>query len=269
MTVAVVTGAGRGIGREIARRLSATGHLVLVTDLDEVAAKETAELIGPGAVAMAHDVRDPEQHRAVARRAAELGRLTVWVNNAGVLWVGGAFAQPDESVALTVEVNLLGAMHGSRAAVEQMRLHQERADVVNVASLSAYPPTPGLAAYAATKAGVVSWTMSLHAELREERSRVRVHAVCPATVATAMASDHWDKPASAFQHIQPRLLEPQEVADAVVAVIGSRKVVTSVAPRADVVVLAHLGGLAPRLMSPLLPVVRRMGDRRRSARRSG
>jgi NAD(P)-dependent dehydrogenase (short-subunit alcohol dehydrogenase family) len=265
-TVAVVTGAGRGIGRETALRLAKRGHVLLATDLDADAAAETARLAGGSATSMPHDVRDPEQHRAVATRAGELGRLTVWVNNAGVLWVGNALAQPDEQVELEVRVNLLGAIHGTRAAVARMRLHGERADIVNIASLSAFPPTPGLSVYAATKAGVVSWTMSIAAELRAERSRVRLHAICPATVATAMASDHWHRSESAFQHLQTRLLQPAEVADAAVATIGTRRLVTSVAPRPDVVLLARLGGLAPRTLFPALPLVRWVGNRRRGSR---
>lgn len=263
MSVAVVTGAGRGIGREIAHRLAARGHTVVATDVDGTAAEETAQLVGGGALGLSHDVREPDQHRAVAARAAELGPVTVWVNNAGVLWVGDVHTQPDDEIELAVRVNLLGAIHGGRAATEVMRAQGGRADIVNLASLSAFPPTPGLAVYAATKAGVVSWTMSLSAELRAERSRIRVHAVCPATVRTAMASDHWHKPASAFQHIQPRLLTPDEVADAVVKVLGTRKIVTSVAPRRDVVLLARLGGIAPRSMGPALPVVRWLGNRHR------
>ncbi len=264
--VAVVTGAGRGIGRQIARRLAGRGHTVLATDVDAGAAAETAAMLGGDAASMPHDVRDAEQHRAVAARAAELGRLAVWVNNAGILWIGDGLAQPDEQVELEIRVNLLGTVHGTRAAVERMRLHRQPADVVNLASLSAFPPTPGLAVYAATKAGVVSWTMSLAAELRAERSPVRLHAICPATVETAMAWDHWHKAASAFQHLQTRLLTPEEVADAAVAVLGTSRLLTTVAPRPDVVVMARLGGLAPRTMFPALPVVRWLGNRRRGGR---
>ena len=75
--VAVVTGAGRGFGREIALRLGRRGYQVLCTDIDEAGAAETAQQVGAGAWSMQHDVRDPDAHRAVAKAAAEKGRLDV------------------------------------------------------------------------------------------------------------------------------------------------------------------------------------------------
>jgi len=84
--VAVVTGAGRGFGRAIAKRLAARGYTVLATDVDTEAAAATAmEVRG---VSLPLDVRDPEAHRSVAREAAGRGPLEVWVNNAGVMHPG-------------------------------------------------------------------------------------------------------------------------------------------------------------------------------------
>jgi NAD(P)-dependent dehydrogenase (short-subunit alcohol dehydrogenase family) len=81
--VAVVTGAGRGMGREIALLLATRGYSVLATDVDAGAAADTAQLIGDSAWSSAQDVRDPNSHRAVAAAAAERGPIKVWVNNAG------------------------------------------------------------------------------------------------------------------------------------------------------------------------------------------
>src|SRR5690348_9625307 len=86
--VAVVTGAGRGMGREVARRLIDRPWIVVVTDIDETAAQATAAALGDRCHAMQHDVRDPATHRAVASYAAGLGELVTWVNNAGVLHTG-------------------------------------------------------------------------------------------------------------------------------------------------------------------------------------
>nr|WP_281351766.1 SDR family oxidoreductase [Nocardioides piscis] len=86
---AVVTGAGRGLGKEIARLLVARGHLVLVTDLDQAAAEATAAELGERAVARALDVRDAAQLVAACDDiVARAGKLDVWVNNAGVLLTG-------------------------------------------------------------------------------------------------------------------------------------------------------------------------------------
>src|SRR4051812_24910874 len=118
---AVVTGAGRGIGREIARRLAKRGFAVLVTDVNEATAQETADEIGGGAWAMAQDVRDADSHRAVAKAASERGPLKVWVNNAGVMSNRNAWDHDDAEVKLHVDVNFFGVLWGARAAVDTMR----------------------------------------------------------------------------------------------------------------------------------------------------
>src|SRR5918995_4666204 len=112
--VAVVTGAGRGFGREIAKQLAGRGYDVLATDLDGEAAAATAEAIG--GFSMQVDVRDPEAHRRAARAAIARGPLEVWVNNAGVLRTRKAWDHSDDEVRLEVDVNLYGVIWGSRAA---------------------------------------------------------------------------------------------------------------------------------------------------------
>lgn len=146
--VALVTGAGRGLGLAIARRLARRGLAVLVTDLDAEAAERGARDLGRPAWAAGLDVRDADACRAIAREAASRGRLVTWVNNAGVLFSGPAWAHSDAEVDLTVAVNLMGALHGSRAAVERMG---DGGRILNVASLSALGHAPGVAVYAATK----------------------------------------------------------------------------------------------------------------------
>jgi NAD(P)-dependent dehydrogenase (short-subunit alcohol dehydrogenase family) len=142
-SVAVVTGAGRGFGREIARRLSGRGYHVLATDIDAEAAESTAEVVGGSSIAL--DVRDPEAHRVTARTAAERGPLEVWVNNAGVLRTRKGWEHDDDEVRLLCEVNLLGVIWGSRAAVDAMReCGGSNMHVINMASLSSLVAVPGL-----------------------------------------------------------------------------------------------------------------------------
>src|SRR6478609_249503 len=109
------------MGRETARRLAGRGYAVLVTDLNEASAQETAELIGNGAWAMAQDVRDPASHRDAVAEAVSRGPLKVWVNNAGVLKTEKVWDHSDDDVRLLVEVNLLATIWGARAALEGMR----------------------------------------------------------------------------------------------------------------------------------------------------
>src|SRR5678815_5015411 len=106
--IAVVTGAGRGLGRKIAERLARRNIHVVCTDIDEGAARTTAAVVdGTG---IGQDVRDPDSHRAVARAAQQLGEVAIWVNNAGVLDVGDAWSMTDATIRRMVEVNLLGVI---------------------------------------------------------------------------------------------------------------------------------------------------------------
>lgn len=263
--VAVVTGAGHGIGRAVSLLLARRGYRVVVTDVDLAAAQRTAgDLAGAGggvATVLGLDVRDPQAHRSAAAEAARHGRLAVWVNNAGVLEMGRPWTQDDEAVRRLVEVNVLGVVHGCRAAVIAMGGGPGRGDIVNVASLAAFTPTPGLAVYAATKAAVLGFTMSLHHDLRDARLPIRVHALCPDSAATGMVLDHLHDPHVAMQLSAPRLLPPEEVAAAAVALVGSRRVVRSQPALRGA--LARAGGLLPGGARPALWLLERYGERRR------
>jgi NAD(P)-dependent dehydrogenase (short-subunit alcohol dehydrogenase family) len=257
--VAVVTGAGRGIGREVARRLAGHGYRVIVTDVSEEMARPTADAIGDAATAIALDVRDPEAHRTAARAAAERGTLDAWINNAGVLRAEKAWDHSDDDVRLLVEANLLGVMWGSRAAVEAMRRHGGH--IVNLASMAAFGAVPGLATYAGTKHGVRGYSMSLQADLDDAGIPIRVHAVCPDVVATGMVTEHRHNPEAAVQWASPRFQTPDEIATRIVDLLDSDRVILAV-PAAKALFL-QLGAAFPRFQSKLVPVVKRAGERRR------
>lgn len=220
---AVVTGGARGIGRGIAERLVADGWAVVVTDVDGPAARATAEEIG-AAAGMAHDVRDPAAHRHVAEAAATHGRLAAWFNNAGVGDDGRLEELSEEQVRRLVEVNVLGVLWGMRAALEAFG--SQDGDIVNVASLSGLGPVPGYSVYAATKAAAVSATMSVAAETP---ARVRVHAVCPDGVQTAML-DAQDPTGlgAALVHSGGRILTVEEIAEVAVGLLGTSRVLRTV-----------------------------------------
>ena len=175
--MAIVTGAASGIGRATALALGARGLTVICADLDE---EKAAEVGVPYGV----DVGDSTAMKRFAAWVLDRhGPPAVLVNNAGV-GIGGSFF--DHTVAdwrRTIDVNLMGVVHGclyfGPAMAERGRGH-----IVNVASAAAYTPTRLLPAYGATKAGVLALSQSLRAELRG--TGVGVSAVCPGFIATGI-----------------------------------------------------------------------------------
>ena len=257
---AVVTGAARGIGRGIAEKLIARGYRVVITDVDAEAVRRTAEEIG-AAAGLGHDVSEPEGHRAVARVAAEHGTLAVWVNNAGVGYDGALAELDEESIARLVSVNLMGPIWGTRAALAAFG--PAGGDVVNTASLSGLGPVPGLSVYAATKAGVVSLSMSVNAEAP---ANVRVHALCPDGVATEMvASMKSDGRALALVASGGRMLTVDEVAESAVRMINTNRVVRTLPGWRGA--LLRWSALTPHTSMRMEPLMRRQGQR--AVRRAG
>ncbi len=259
--VAVVTGAGRGFGREVARRLAGRGYTVLCTDIDAESAAVTAEHVG--GFSMLLDVRDPDGHREAARLAAERGPLEVWVNNAGLLRTVKAWEHSDEEVRLLVDVNLLGVMYGSRAAVEAMRDGPgQNKHLINIASLSALTPVPGLAVYAATKHAVLGFTTSLQGDLNVAGLPITVHAVCPDAADTEMVRERRHDRDAAMVYSAPRLLSAEEVADRTVGLLDSKELV-AVIPRWRGWV-ARTSTMAGRHSLRTIGILRKQGERRRA-----
>jgi NAD(P)-dependent dehydrogenase (short-subunit alcohol dehydrogenase family) len=259
MKIAVVTGAGKGLGREIAKGLGQKGLTVLVTDIETESAEATARDIGGGAWAMRQDVRDPESHRAVARAANERGSLELWVNNAGVLYTGNAWDHDDEAVRQMVEVNVLGMTWGARAAVDAMRA--KGGHLINIASMSALAPVPGLAVYGATKHAVLGFSISLAGDLDRAAIPIQVSAVCPDGISTDMVLDVRGAKEAGLVFAAPKLLTVEEVAGVVLDLVDHPKLAVSV-PRARGA-LAHALRPFPELGLQALKPFFWFGDRQR------
>ena len=259
-TTAVVTGAGRGIGLALARHLADAGHLVVLTDIDGAAARRAATEIGRGAVGFRQDVREIGSHREIAEKAAALGRLTVWVNNAGVLFAGDAWTHSDEEITTILEVNIRGVVAGSAAAITQMG--PAGGAILNIASLSALTPVPGLALYAATKAAVLSYTTSLQGDLRHAGLPIRVRALCPDVVGTPMVTARAGDPGAALLFAGPKPMDEEAVARAGLALMGSRQIFR-VLPRWRGALVRGVD-LAPALGLGLVALMRRVGDHRQA-----
>jgi len=181
---AVVTGGGRGIGAATAAALVRAGWRVLIGDVDVAIAERTAREVG--AEARRLDVTDRAGFSAFLDEAeSRLGPLDLLVNNAGIMPLSRIEDEPDEATARILAVNLHGAIHGTREAVNRMR-PRGHGHIVNVASVVARAPGAGAATYAATKAGVLAFSEAVRAELRG--SGVEVSCVLPGLVATELAA---------------------------------------------------------------------------------
>ncbi|MFD0385882.1 SDR family oxidoreductase [Streptomyces stramineus] len=184
--VAVVTGAGRGIGRAIAQELASAGHHLVLCDKDGAPLIEVADTLGPGHRYVTADVTDPETSQRLAADALRhYGRLDVWINNAGILPTGPLRQHPRHLVDHTIAVNLTAVCDGSQAALSIM-LEQGSGHLINIASASALKPVAGMATYSATKAGVLALSEALRREARPYG--VHVSTVLPCLIATRLAS---------------------------------------------------------------------------------
>jgi NAD(P)-dependent dehydrogenase (short-subunit alcohol dehydrogenase family) len=189
---AVVTGAGSGIGRAFAHEIARRGGRVVCADIDLAAAKATAAAVSAQGVGAAHpvacDVSDLDQVRDLAE-AARLwldGPVDLVVNNAGIA-TGGGYVE-DTSTAdwrRTLEINLWGVIHGCQVFTPGLRA-LGRGGVINVASAAAFAAAPRMGAYNVSKAGVLSLSETMAAEL--SGTGVRVTVLCPTFVRTNLVN---------------------------------------------------------------------------------
>lgn len=202
-TVALVTGASSGIGEATARALAAEGAaLALVARRGDRLAALAAEVehAGGRALPLRADVTDEVQAREAVRRAvAELGRLDVVVNNAGVMLLGPIVDAPTEEWERMIELNLKGLLHVTHAALPHLLAAakdgpRQVADVVNVSSVAGRRARSGAGVYNLTKFGVGAFSESLRQEVTARH--VRVSVIEPGAVATEL-----------LQHVRPEVRE--------------------------------------------------------------
>ncbi|PZF96677.1 SDR family oxidoreductase [Micromonospora deserti] len=261
---AVVTGAAGGLGRAVAAALHADGWPVLLTDVD---AEAVATAAGPfGGWSRPLDVRDEAACAAVAAEAAGRHGLGLWVNNAGILVTGPAWEHDAATRRRVIEVNALGAMNGTLAALAVMR-PQGHGHVLNVVSLAGLVAAPGETVYAASKHALVAFSIGIQADLRLAGHRdVHVSCLCPDGIWTPMLHDKLDEPAAAAS-FTGTLLSPERVARRAARLARRPRAVVSV-PRwrgAQVRLFDALPGAALRL-TPLILAAGRAGQRRQRRR---
>ena len=219
--IAIVTGAGAGFGAGIARRFAAEGARVVCADLDEAAAKSMASSLPGNALAIRCDVADGASVAALVAEVVRVaGGFDILVNNAALTQKPARIAKtPERELDRLLAVNVKSLYHMAVHALPVLRQRGGGA-VINVASVAAIRPRPGMTWYNATKAAVITVTQSMAAELAADR--IRVNAIAPVAGRTAMFDVMFgDKVEEASQRLLDsiplgRLATPEDIASAAV-----------------------------------------------------
>jgi len=213
--VALVTGAGRGIGRAIAGALAGSGAAVAINDIDAASAERAAGELAGGAPAFPADVADPDAvARLVKAVTVHFGRLDILVNNAGIEPKAPVLELSIADWGRTLDVNLSAAFYTSQAAGRIMRAAGGGV-IVNIASIAGHNiPLPNRASYVASKAGLIGFTRECAREFAAYG--IRVNAVCPGVIETEMTAESRSNPAQLEKWLadipQGRLGQPADVA---------------------------------------------------------
>lgn len=224
--VALISGGAEGIGAAVARLMVAEGGSVMLGDLQLDKARALAAELGDRAEAVALDVRDLDAwNAAVAATVKRFGKLTVLCNIAGISEPGNVVDGSLDTWQRTIDINLNGPFYGCRAALPAMEASGEPGAIVNIGSMIALRAAAFVAAYSASKAGLLGLTRSIALDCAARGMPIRANMVHPGAIRTPMYERYkysgMDTPENietnfAATHPMNRIGEPEEVARAVV-----------------------------------------------------
>lgn len=232
-SLAVVTGAGSGIGRAFVDHFTRQGLRCLAVDVDEAglaAWEQVPAFQSLGSMTQVCDVSFPDDVNSVADRAFSAGPVVKAVHCAGVLRTGLAWQMTTAQWRKVIDVNLFGSVHVMQAFVPPM-LRQQHGSIIQIASMAALTAGAGVAAYSASKHGVLALCESTARELAALGSPVTVHVVCPGAVKTGITRNLGDRAGSTDSTVEQldahldQLIEsgmpPEELVEITLAAVAS------------------------------------------------
>jgi len=219
--VAIITGAGSGIGRAAAIMFAREGAKVVAADWQEGGGQKTAELIkqrGGEAIFVKTDVsRAGDAEKLIKQSLKKFGRVDILFNNAGIVAMGALHETPEEEWDKIINVNLKGVFLCSKAVIPQM-LKQGKGKIVNTSSIAGLIGFDQLGAYCASKGGIIALTREMALEYGPKK--INVNCIAPGVIKTAMTKDMLSDPATAQGFAAstpyPRLGEGEDIAAAAV-----------------------------------------------------
>jgi NAD(P)-dependent dehydrogenase (short-subunit alcohol dehydrogenase family) len=244
--VALVTGAGSGLGRAVAVRFAAEGARVVITDIDHNRGEAVAAAIGGNAAFVPCDhTKSADDENAVAFAVKTFGGLDIVHNNAGGPFAGAFESVDDATLERVLRTNLFGVMQMTRAALPHLRESAKRnpagASLLYTSSLQGLKAKPNFSLYTVAKHGIVGLVRSLALELAPQN--IRVNALCPTVIATPMLesflpgmADDREEAMRRFRSTIPlaRMPEPEDVAAAALFLVSDEaRMITGVALPVD------------------------------------
>lgn len=225
--VAIITGAGSGLGQAAALKLSANGVHIAVVDISETAGKETVSLIeakGGKAIFIAADVSQaPQVENFVQQTVKVFGKIDMFFNNAGISGPGLKLADHTiEQFDQIVNINLRGAFYGIKYVIPEM-LKTGGGSIVNTASTAGVVGVQSVGPYAATKHGIIGLTRT--AAIEYGKDNIRVNAIAPGTIETPMVAEFGRQNPETMKATvdsipSGRLGRPEEIANLVAFLLG-------------------------------------------------
>ena len=224
--VAIITGAGSGIGKSIAEAYAKSGAIVVVADINEKAGQQTADEInqnGRTALFVKADVSSAADMRDLVQTTVDnYERVDILVNNAGLEYYTTIEETTEEQWTRTMDVDLKGVFLGMKYVIPFMK-QQRAGSIINIASVAGLAAWPGLGVYSAAKGGVVLLSKAAAAE--NGKHGIRINCICPGSINTPLLQEQFfgpqgDKEAAEKELLKHyplnRLGEPSEIADAAI-----------------------------------------------------